>query len=320
MIGSGGNERGGSMQLSQEQIADFNREGYLLVKDLFCGQELSHLSAAADRVIEEGLRGVGRDHGHTDESDPTTYFRSEGMLDRDPAFLLAAANPDLLRCVGQCLGQPFLLMNDRMVTKQAYTGVPVEWHQDPPYLGQEGRSETFPVPNFVADIHLDETNEENGCLHVLAGRHLCGRVDWSRATEEELFCHPDSRPILAEPGDVSFHALSIPHGSRANRGPKKRRLLLYHYVCRAVYDDHYAGWMILHGGYGTENVQRLRKMRKAREDLGWPANFSDVAFTEDGIEYRGEIRQSRDGWAKLLADISSSTLDALRTVRQQVHN
>ena len=302
------------MQLIQEQIAEFNRNGFLLIKGVFQGEELHRLSAAADTVIDEALEGRGENHGRMGDS-PSTYFRTEGLIHRDTAFAAAGANPDLLRCIGQCLGHPFQLWYDRMVVKQAHTGVPVGWHQDPPYLGEEAHLETFPIPNFVAGIYLDEATEDNGCIYALPGRHLCGRVTWPDLDEEDLFNHLEAQPIVANAGDVSFHCSSTPHGSRANNSGKPRRLLLYHYVCREVFNDAYADWSNLYGDFRAENVEILRNMQKAREDLGWPSDFYNLSYVEDGVTFVGGAQQTPDAWSKMRVSMSPEELTHLRTVR-----
>ena len=57
-----------------------------------------------------------------------------------------------------------------------------------------------------------------------------------------------------EPGDVLFHALSTPHGSRVNTSDSMRRVFYVHYLAEDVYQDGYSaepwasekpGWSIL---------------------------------------------------------------------------
>ena len=86
------------------------------------------------------------------------------LWERYAAFRMATVNPNLLAAVGQCLGYPFMPINDSLVVKLPRSGVDIRWHQDPPYEGPDGRAETFGIPNFDCDIYLDSATIENGCL------------------------------------------------------------------------------------------------------------------------------------------------------------
>ena len=141
------------------------------------------------------------------------------LWDHDAAFRIATVNPILLSAVGQCLGHPFVPINDSLVVKLPRSGVAIRWHQDPPYEGPEGLPDTFGIPNFDCDIYLDEATIENGCLYGLAGYHLAGHVEVERFEEEELFNRPDAVALPMQPGDVSCTRSARPTGP----GPTIRR-------------------------------------------------------------------------------------------------
>ena len=89
---------------------------------------------------------------------------------------------------------------------------------------------THPVPNIDADIYLDHSTIENGCVWVIPGHHLVGHVEVENFSEEALFEELGAAPVEMEPGDVSFHCISAPHGSAGNRTGDLRRTFYIHYL------------------------------------------------------------------------------------------
>ena len=299
--------------LSPEDVSQFHRNGFLIIRNLFAGRELQLLREAAERVKDEGASGKGHDHWSREIEGQTVYFRSERLWSRDDIFQAAAVKPELLGCIGQLFGQPFLPMNDSMVCKLPGGRVPVEWHQDPPYQGQNGWESTFGVPNFDVDIYLDETTEENGCVWVIPGHHLVGKVDISRFTEEALYRDHGAVPLCMRPGDVGLHALSVPHVSMGNASNKLRRILFFHYVTREVYDACYSGWMNHNGGYSSEGLAFVRGMLDKRSALGFDGiDERFVVWTENGFEFTGSPGTPPNHWRELIARMPPEEVEMKR--------
>ncbi len=290
--------------LTSDQITEFHRTGFLVLRNVFVERELDELREAADRVAEEGAAGRGHDHWSCDIDGRSVYFRSERLWQRDDAFQSAAVNPVLLECAGQLFGHAFLPLNDSMVCKLPHGKVPVEWHQDPPYIGADGDQSTFGVPNFDVDIYLDESTFQNGCLWVIPEHHLVGKVDIERYNEDALYREHGAVPIFAKPGDVGLHALSAPHGSMGNGSDEIRRIVFFHYVTREVYDACYSGWMNHNGGYSPEGVAFVHQMLKKREERGYDGiDGRNVTWSENGFLFTGKPVTPPYHWASEIARI-----------------
>ena len=161
--------------LTAKEIGQFHRDGVLALRGVFDREEVRALQRAADEVTAEAIAGRGHGHGYRAVDGRRQYYRTDGVLwDHDAAFRMATVNPILLSAVGQCLGHPFVPINDSLVVKLPHSGVAIRWHQDPPYEGPDGLPDTFGIPNFDCDIYLDEaTNEKR--LSVRARRLPPGR-------------------------------------------------------------------------------------------------------------------------------------------------
>lgn len=256
--------------LTAQQIDQFHRDGLLVLRGVFSDQEIRVLQQAAAEVTREGLAGEGPGHGYRDVDGHREYYRTDGVLwEGHATFRIATVNPNLLAAVGQCLGHPFMPINDSLVVKLPHSGVAIPWHQDPPYQGPDGRVETFGIPNFDCDIYLDAATVANGCLYGLAGYHLAGHVELERFQEEELFGRPDASALEMAPGDVLFHTISAPHGSKTNDSSGLRRVFYVHYIAQEVLRDPPSGV-----GLDQARFWRARRQRGPGDDggarPGWP--------------------------------------------------
>lgn len=273
--------------LAQAQIDQFHRDGFLVLRQVFGGDELELLRLAADRVEADGVAGLGQHHCyHTLPGGLKLYGRSERMWDRDPIFAAATAHPRLLAAVGQCLGHPFLPSADAFTCKIRFGKVPVPWHQDPPY--HDPRQErTAAIPDFCAGICLDQSTVDNGCLWSLPGHHLVGHIELDHGAEEALYAR--ARPIEMAPGDVLFQCSSTPHASRGNPSPRTWRLFHVHFAA----------------GKGPDGPALARRMVEKRRYLGLgDAEEGEVRLGEEGFTFTGHPCTPPRHWETLIAHLS----------------
>jgi ectoine hydroxylase-related dioxygenase (phytanoyl-CoA dioxygenase family) len=296
--------------LTQAQIEEFHRDGFLVLRGLFDADEIEALRAAAAEVQAEAEAGEGEGHSYREVDGERRYFRTDGLWDRSSAFRTATVKPELLAAVGQCLGHPFLPLNDSIVVKLPGSGVPIEWHQDPPYYDPTTAfRETFDVPNFDVDIYLDVADLETGCLFGLPAHHLVGRVDIERFDEEALFERDDAVALELQPGDVLFHALSAPHGSRANKGDTIRRVFYVHYMAKEVLEHCYSDWA--KRGFSSEGIDFARDLVAER---GESIEDAGVELTPDGFAFVGAPSAPPRYWRELIDRMDEEELSAKRTL------
>lgn len=307
--------------LVQEQIDRFHRDGFLVIPQLFSGKELELLRQAAQRVQQEGGARLGSGHlYHTDGDGAQVYFRSERMWDRDPIFRAVTVNPDLLSAVGQCIGHSFFPFNNAFVCKLPNGNVPVLWHQDPPYWSKPPLTpqytsvweleSTFEIPNFVADIYLDHSTVDNGCVWGLPEHHLVGHVQLNRLNEDRLFESHGTVALEMEPGDVLFHALSAPHGSRGNLTDTTRRVVYLQYVNMEVFYHGYSDWQFhSQRSLGANGQNLIREMMDSRRDLGLQGvEGYPLRQTDNGWEFLGKPSTPVKHWKSLIEQMSDQEI------------
>lgn len=298
--------------LRSEQVEQFHRDGFLIMRGLISAEEVRRLQVAADRVVADGVAGRGFGHRYTPGGDgQPTYWRTDCTLwDSDPSFAAVSVNPDLLEAVGQCLGLPFFVMaNEALVVKLPGHGAPVPFHQDPPYASLHGEPDpgAYPIPAFTTDIYLDAATVDNGCVWAIPGWHRDGRVDLSRYSEEELLAR--AVPCEMQPGDVMFHCLGTPHGSPPNRSAQLRRTFYLAFLAEQPWRDFYstASWSSSFPAWGAPQVAtRFRQMLDARSALGLesPLQRPALRFHDTHFEFTGEPCSPPRAWERETAGTS----------------
>lgn len=296
--------------LTQQQIDDFHANGFLIMRGVFQGEELTLLREAAEAVAAQGIAREGdlSDHRYAPGPDgKEVYWRSEKMWQRGAIFQAVTVHPDLLENIGQCIGQGFYPWNDSLVVKLARVGAEVPWHQDPPYNDPQ-RLSTYPVPNFTTDIYLDHSGPDNGCVYAIPGHHLVGHVDLKSRSAEQLFQDCGAVPVEMEAGDVLFHCLSTPHGSRANLSDTPRRIFYIHFLADEVYHEGYgaAPWAASKPGWGETRRRLVEEMLCRRAEFGWetPQQRGTLRFGEGGFTFVGSPTTPPRYWDVLLRAIS----------------
>ncbi|MFD1674358.1 phytanoyl-CoA dioxygenase family protein [Alicyclobacillus fodiniaquatilis] len=296
--------------LTQAELDSFHQNGYLIMRGLFQNPELEMLQKAVDVVQAQGVAREGAEHRYIrNHAGEEVYWRSEKMWQRADIFQIVTVHPTLLENIGQCIGRPFFPINDSLVVKLTDNGAPVTWHQDPPYMN-ENRDWTFPIPNFTTDIYLDHSGPDNGCVYAIPGHHLIGSVDLTGKGEEELFEKFGAIPIEMEAGDVMFHCLSTPHGSRANTSSRQRRIFYIHYMSHEVYTDAYSGW----GRWDEGIYSRARQMIDKRVAMGYetPDDRSMIQLDQTGFQFSGTPCTPEGHWGNLQKTIDPTDALAMK--------
>jgi ectoine hydroxylase-related dioxygenase (phytanoyl-CoA dioxygenase family) len=296
--------------LNQEQIDFFHTNGYLIMRAVLLGEELRALQDAADRVIAEGVARVDpKNHRYMAGADGReVYWRSEEMWPRSDVWKAVTVHPDVLENIGQCIGQAFYPWNDSLVVKLPNNGAPVLWHQDPPYRNPV-RETVYPVPNFTTDLYLDHSGPDNGCVYAIPRHHLVGNVELAGKSQQDLFEKYGAVPLELEAGDVLFHCLSTPHGSRGNVSGRMRRIFYIHYLAEEVYQDGYASepWAAQKPGLVPERRALIEEMLAARRRFGWgdPLSRGTLGREKGGFRFKGSPVTPVRYWDKLASQIPS---------------
>jgi phytanoyl-CoA hydroxylase len=204
---------------------DFYREnGYLHARAVFDAAEVEEMRAALDRILAD-VEGTANDANHRwAAAEKETVLKGfHNVQYHDAAFLRAAAHPRMVQLLTQLIGPNVQLHHTKMLVKPPENGAPFPMHQDYPYFPHERHTV------LAASVHLDDTNEANGCLRVVPGTHKLGPLEPTGASNALDTPLEDGMSMPAAAGDVLFFNYLTIHGSGVNTSAGTRRNVLFQY-------------------------------------------------------------------------------------------
>lgn len=210
------------MTLSQRQVEQFKRDGYVFPIDILDADEVADLRRRLE--AREALQGGKIEPGQRAKSH--LLFKWLDDLIRDPRIL----DP-----VEQLIGPNILCWNTIFWIKDVGSKSFVSWHQDNRYWGLSS-------PEVVtAWLALSPASLESGCMRVMPGTHI-GDVlphedkydDANMLTRgQEITEGVDDDHAVHMPleiGQMSFHNYRLAHASDANNATDRRIGVSMHFM------------------------------------------------------------------------------------------
>jgi hypothetical protein len=238
--------------LDNDQLVQFQEQGYLAFTDVLTSQEVADAREALTELVQrvandpttvkkgpfwspEGKRiGVQFETGYeprgADDADLELKVRKLVYYQEEhPHFgYLSNNHPKILGILASILGDNALLYADQAMIKPALIGTEKPWHQDNAYFSVTPLSAICGV--WIA---LEDATVENGCMHVLAGKHKDGALRHHYTHDCEIL--PDrivparAIPVELPAGGGMFFSGMLPHQTPPNKSPNRRRALQFHY-------------------------------------------------------------------------------------------
>lgn len=231
--------------LSKEQIAFFERNGYLVLNDVFCGSELNELRATSERVSRQCLN-THRDQVILEpESDQCrTLFgihEMQGLL-RD-----TANHSRIVEVMRFLLDDDVYIHQSRLNFKNAFYGSGFEWHSDfETWHAEDGMPG---MRSISATILLTDEIAGNGSLKMMPGSHktflACPGetpdATYKQALRKQSVGKPPAllldlleegcgiQELVAPAGSVVLFDCNLMHGAGRNTTDQLRANLFYVY-------------------------------------------------------------------------------------------
>jgi phytanoyl-CoA hydroxylase len=200
----------------------YDENGYLLVPGLFSADEVEEMKDALARIL--AAEAGDTNHSWSAVSDRRLVLKGHHDLQyHDAVFTRMVAHPRLVAVLIELIGPNVQLHHTKMLVKPPEQGAPFPMHQDYPYFPHERHSV------LAASVHLDDTDEENGCLHVIAGSHRLGPLAAEGDSHTVDYPLESGTAVPAAAGDVLFFNYLTVHGSGTNRSDRIRRNVLFQY-------------------------------------------------------------------------------------------
>ena len=216
----------GDYHLSQEQLAFFDQNGYLVLKNWIPAPMLQRLQAAGRAWIDDGLSATPDNPHYPDfhfaaRTKGRTMFRVDYVHNKGQAASLELlGSPQVLEVAESMCGPNFVPTYESMVFKQEGDGEAIKWHQDAVH------PRGYRIFNY--DLYLDHSRSGGGALWVIPGSQHQGQ-DICRLTEDYGWNVPGAIEVEMAPGDVLLHDVMVVHGSPHTEGNALRRTIYYEF-------------------------------------------------------------------------------------------
>lgn len=256
------------MKLSANELAQYQRDGFLVLENFVDGASCDRLRARAHDLVQEfdlqGVVSIFSTHEQSRISDD--YFLESGdkirfffeehafhpdgslrqnkersinkighaLHDLDPIFSQFSRTKGIKELIASLAIEQPLLLQSMYIFKQPNIGGEVTCHQDSTFLYTE------PVQIAGLWFALEDAAIKNGCLWVIPGGHRLGlKSRWVRAAEGGMrfevvdpdpFPEDQLVPLEVTKGTlVVLHGL-LPHKSLANTSTKSRHAYTLHVI------------------------------------------------------------------------------------------
>jgi ectoine hydroxylase len=162
------------MNLTQDQRAAFERDGYLFFPGLFDAREVKTLTDAVPALYARREVCNVREKG----SDAVRTNFAAHLV--SPPFARLARHPRMVQPVQQLFGEAVYMHQFKINGKMAFEGDVWQWHQD---YGTWLNDDLMPTERAMnVAIFLDDVSEFNGPLMFIPGSHRKGVIDASHDT------------------------------------------------------------------------------------------------------------------------------------------
>jgi ectoine hydroxylase-related dioxygenase (phytanoyl-CoA dioxygenase family) len=217
--------------LTDEQLAFYQDNGYLLVKGLLTREEAAALRQECHELAERlaVAHNIDATWGAAREgvagAQETRILHCHDVQFQSAAFSKLIVDDRLTGIAAAIIGGPNVqLHHTKMFIKPPEKGSPFPLHQDCPFFPHERHS------MIAAIIHFDDAPLEKGCVRVVPGSYKLGPIEHEPSGGWHLpfaqYPLESSVPCPAEAGDTLFFSYLTIHGSGINTSSEARTTML----------------------------------------------------------------------------------------------
>lgn len=233
--------------LTHEQLASFNKNGYLTGIRIFDETAAHDIRAYFDQLLAKYLT-EGKD----------SYAISTAHMKHGKVYDLLT-HPRIVAYVKDILGENVVAWGSHFFCKMPHDGKKVSWHQDATYWPLS------PSKAVTVWLAIDDADVENACMRFIPGSHHHGELTarmheddeneilYQSVANAEQFGEPFDNILKA--GEISIHSDLLLHGSNANDSDRRRCGLTMRYCAADVtaYLDWHAKGILVSGSDPREH-------------------------------------------------------------------
>ncbi len=264
----------GSFQLTTEQSASYEKDGFLIVENFLKQEEVSKLYSIAigDGILQKHAFDLNDQSG---KKTKLTLWYTPG----NDAYGLLTKSKRMVDSVDQLMeGESSVChFHSKLMQKEPRVGGAWEWHQDYGYWYKN----EFLLPDQMMSvmIAITDANKGNGCLQVIKGSHKMGRIEHGFAGEQvgasQRYVDLALKTmelvyVEINAGDALFFHSNLLHRSEANlsASPRWSLISVYNRSENIPYNEPSKSSTV-----SLEAVPDEALMEWEAEDIGAGANF-----------------------------------------------
>jgi ectoine hydroxylase-related dioxygenase (phytanoyl-CoA dioxygenase family) len=209
-------------KLTGEEIESYDRDGFVIVPEIFPTDELARINTEIDRLRSD-----------PGEQDGQKYNIILQLGLRSPMTRAICSDERVLTLIEDIVKPGIAIYSAKMVEKPPHDDTICHWHQDDAYYQQNSLSDC----RMSIWLPLADCDESNGCLWTVPGSHKRGLQPWEK--RESGTCNLSFQdgtdvvdgeiPVHISAGDILlFHALTW-HRSLPNHTDRTRRSFIVSY-------------------------------------------------------------------------------------------
>ncbi len=204
----------------------YDRDGFVVVRQLLPREQFRELTAELDRYIRDVVPTLPDKHAFFDDKSRPETLKQMQHMGLDPFFKSYMRHPVWNELAAALVGETVEAQEPEWFNKPPNTNHVTPPHQDNYYFCLR------PANVLTIWMALDTVDDENGCLRYVPGSHLRGIRPHNRSNilgfSQGITDYSDADragevKIHLEPGDVTVHHGDTIHRAEANRSATRDR-------------------------------------------------------------------------------------------------
>ena len=233
----------------EDLTADYQRDGYVILRGLFGRDEIREIGKAIDRVHSEGVaHGRSFRHGNlfynvSPAGDGAPHVRlAQWFSYHNPVLNAVRLDPRFAAILAPLLGRDLKQIINQLHWKAPGSLGDFAWHQDSRFRRPREAYRNLGTSYVQTGLAIDQHTPESGCMKFIRGSHRRGHLDLDSSTqvlgtamrqsvlEQVGLSADDLVEVILDPGDLALWSPYLVHGSGKNNSDHRRRLYINGYV------------------------------------------------------------------------------------------
>ncbi|WNR42978.1 phytanoyl-CoA dioxygenase family protein [Paenibacillus roseipurpureus] len=213
--------------MKDEQLKQFDEEGFFILEDLFTGEEMDELTSQVDYYVDEHSAKLKQEEqGGVGVSRANEITFTAHLVKKNAYFQQFCAHPKFVEITTAILGGDVSLYWDQAVYKRPETAKDFPWHQD------NGYGLVLSDEYVTCWLAMEDATIENGCIWVKPRTHKDGIIEHQKTPIgwQCYFGEDPGIPVELKKGSMVVFSSLLFHRSGPNVSDNIRKGYILQYI------------------------------------------------------------------------------------------